>query len=189
MSDQYTTAYGSGSFSMVRTDGRDPNVLNTLRVAIHQISNEMVIANAEPMDSIVADTLASRRFSMILLSVFAGLALLLAAIGIYGVIAYTIGTRTQEIGVRMARGAERSVILRMVLASGGKLLLIGIALGAVAGLAITRVMSSQLSGVRPHDPLTYVAVAVVLGVVALLACYLPARRAARVDPMVALRYE
>jgi predicted permease len=187
--DQYTKAYGSGSFSMVRTDGRDPQVLDTLRGALHQISNEMVIANPQSMSSIVADSFASRRFSMAVLSVFASLALLLAGIGIYGVIAYTVGERTQEIGVRMALGAERSAIVRMVLANGGKLLVMGIGLGVVAGLAITRVMSSQLSGVRATDPLTFVAVAAILGVVALFACYLPARRAAKVDPMIALRNE
>jgi len=187
--DQYTTSYGSGSFSMVRTAGRDPQILDTLRNAVHQISSEMVIANSESMSSIVADSIATRRFSMILLSIFAALALLLASIGIYGVISYTVGERTQEIGVRMALGAERGHILRLVLSNGGRLLLIGIAVGLIAAFGVTRVMASQLSGVRAIDPLTFVGVTVLLTGVALLACYLPARRASKVEPVVALRYE
>ncbi|HEY3927118.1 MAG TPA: ABC transporter permease [Candidatus Koribacter sp.] len=189
MTNQYTTSYGSGSFTMVRTDGRDPQAIATLKSAVRQISGEMVVANSESMSGIVADSFASRKFTMVLLSVFAGLALLLASIGIYGVIAYAVGQRTQEIGVRMALGAERHDILRMVLSNAGRLLLLGIAIGVGAALGVTRLMTNQLSGVRPTDPLTFVAVAVLLALVALLACYVPARRASRVDPMVALRYE
>lgn len=189
MTDQYTSSYGSGSFTMVRTDGRDPQVLDTLRNAVHQISSEMVVANGESMTGIVNDSIATRRFTMILLSTFSALALLLASIGIYGVISYTVGERTQEIGVRMALGAERGDVLRLVLSNGGKLLLAGVAIGLIAALGITRFMASQVSGVRPTDPLTFAAVAIILALVALLACYLPARRASRVDPMVALRYE
>jgi predicted permease len=189
VSDQYTMSYGSGSFSLVQSDGRDPNLLDTLRHAVHQISADMVIANAEPMTGIVADSLATRRFAMILLSIFAGLALLLASIGIYGVISYTVGARTQEIGVRMALGAERGHILRLVLSNGGKLLMIGVGVGLIASLAVSRVMTSQIAGVRSTDPLTFLAVSLVLGMVGLLACYLPAYRASRVDPMVSLRQE
>jgi predicted permease len=189
VSDQYTLSYGSGSFTLVQSDGRDPNLIDTLRNAVHQISGDMVIANAEPMTAIVADSLATRRFAMTLLSVFAGLALLLASIGIYGVISYTVGARTQEIGVRMALGAERGDILRLVLANGGKLLAAGIGVGLVAALGVTRVMTSQISGIRATDPLTFVAVAMVLSAVGALACYLPARRASRVDPMISLRQE
>ena len=187
--DEYTEAFGSGSFMMVRTDGRDPQVLDTLRAATRQISSEIVIANAESMTDIVADSIAARRFTMILLSIFAALALVLASIGIYGVISYTVGSRTQEIGIRMALGAERLDILRLVLANGGKLLLLGIVIGLVTAVGLTRVMVSQLSGVQPVDPLTFAAVTLLLSLVALLACLLPARRAAKVDPMVALRYE
>ncbi len=187
--DAATIPYGSGSFSMVQTDGRDPQVMETLRNAVRQVSSEMVVANEQSLKSIVAESFASRRFTMILLSVFAGFALLLASIGIYGVIAYTVGQRTQEIGVRLALGAERWQILRMVLSSGGRLLAIGIAIGMVAALAITRIMASQLSGVKPTDPLTFAAVGGILALVALVACYVPARRASKVDPMVALRYE
>jgi len=189
MTDQYTAAYGSGSFSMVRTDGRGPQTLETLRAAVHQISNEMVIANAESMSDIVADSFASRRFTMILLSIFAGLALVLANIGIYGVVAHAVGQRTQEIGLRIALGAKRIDILGMVLSGGGKLLATGIGLGTVASIVITRLMVRQLSGVQPGDPLTFAVVALVLAIVALVACYVPARRASKVDPIVALRYE
>jgi ABC-type antimicrobial peptide transport system permease subunit len=174
---------------MVRTDGRDPEVLETLRNAVHQISREMVIANPETMTDIVADSIAARRFTMILLTIFAGLALVLASIGIYGVISYTVGERTQEIGVRMALGAERLDILRLVLANGGRLLLTGVGVGLVTALALTRTMQSQIAGIRAADPVTFVAVTTILTLVALLACYLPARRASKVDPMVALRYE
>ena len=189
ISDSYTKSYGSGSFTMARGDGRDRQILDTLRAAVRQISSEMVIANPESLSDIVSDSFASRRFTMVLLSIFAGLALLLASIGIYGVIAYAVGQRTQEIGVRIALGAARFDILRMVLSSGGRLLFIGIAAGTVFALALTRLMASQISGVRATDPLTFVAVGVLLGVVALLACYVPARRASKVDPMVALRYD
>jgi predicted permease len=189
MTDQFTKNYGSGSFTLVRSDGRDPQALESARTAVRQISSEMVMANPQSMTSIVADSIASRRFSMVLLSVFAGLALLLASVGIYGVIAYAVGQRTQEIGVRIALGAERFDILRMVLANGGRLLAIGIGVGITAALGLTRVMSSQLSGVRATDPLTFAAVAALLAAVALIACYVPARRASKVDPMVALRNE
>lgn len=189
MTDEYTAAYGSGSFSMVRTDGRDPQLVTTLRNAVHQISSEMVIANGESMSSIVADSFATRRFTMILLSIFAALALSLASIGIYGVISYTVGERRQEIGVRMALGAERGHILQLVLVNGSKLLALGVCAGLVAAWALTRLMGSQISGIRATDPLTFIAVAIVLGAIALLACYVPARRASKVDPIVALRYE
>jgi|SRR5664280_1478705 ABC-type antimicrobial peptide transport system permease subunit len=141
------------------------------------------------MNQMVADSLASQRFSMILLSLFAALALLLASIGIYGVISYVVSERTREIGVRMALGAERMDILRIVLGSGGKLLVIGVGAGIIVALALTRLMSSLLYGIRATDPLTFVAVTLLLSVVALLACYLPARRASMVDPIVALRNE
>jgi ABC-type antimicrobial peptide transport system permease subunit len=141
------------------------------------------------MDDIVAATLAARRFSMILLASFAGLALMLSSIGIYGVISYVVGQRTHEIGLRMALGASRTEVLRMVLSQGAKLAGIGVLLGLAASLALTQLMGSMLYGVSATDPLTFAGVAVILTLVALAACYIPARRAMRVDPMVALRYE
>jgi len=126
---------------------------------------------------------------MILLGAFAVLALVLSCIGIYGVISYLVGQRTHEIGIRVALGAQRGDVMRLVLGQGAKLALIGVAIGIAAALGLTRLMANQLFGVTAHDPLTFVAVAILLTLVALLACYLPARRAVRVDPMIALRYE
>jgi ABC-type antimicrobial peptide transport system permease subunit len=126
---------------------------------------------------------------MLLLSIFAALALVLAAVGIYGVMAYAVAQRTREIGVRLALGAQSRDVLNMVLVGGGKLAAFGLALGLVGSLGMTYFLRSQLYGVSSSDPLTYFTVAVLLGAVALAACYLPARRATRVDPLVALRYE
>jgi len=141
------------------------------------------------MDGIVADSLASRRFSMVLLGTFAALALVMSCVGIYGVIAYLAGQRTHEIGIRLALGAERWNVLRMVLGEGAKLALVGVAIGVVAALGLTRLMANMLFGVSAHDPLSFAGVAVLLTLVALAACCIPARRAAKVDPVVALRNE
>jgi ABC-type antimicrobial peptide transport system permease subunit len=126
---------------------------------------------------------------MTLLAVFAALALLLASIGIYGVLSYLVGQRTQEIGVRMALGAQRADVLRLIMSDGARMALLGMGIGIVAALGLTHLMTSMLFGVRPTDPLTFAAVTLVLGLIALLACYVPAHRAMRVDPTVALRYE
>jgi ABC-type antimicrobial peptide transport system permease subunit len=153
------------------------------------MSSQQVIFGAQTMDSVITDSMASQRFSMILLAVFAVLALLLASVGIYGVISHVVSQRTHEIGIRMAMGARRLDVLRMILADGARMTLMGAATGAVAALGFTRLLASMLFGVTPTDPITFVAVAMLLCGIAFFACFLPARRAMRVDPMVALRYE
>jgi ABC-type antimicrobial peptide transport system permease subunit len=153
------------------------------------MSAEQVVFGEQTMDSMIARSLDSRRFTMILLVVFAVLALLLASIGIYGVLSYVVAQRFPEIGLRMALGAGRFDILRLILSGGGRLAVAGIAVGLAAAFGLTRLMSSLLYGVSAYDPLTFVSVAGLLLVVALAACFIPARRAAKVDPMVALRYE
>jgi len=189
MPDKFVAMTPSGSAVLLRSDGTDTALLDSIRHAVQQISNEHVVFGVQTMDGIIADSLARQRFSMILLGVFAGLALLLASIGIYGVISYVVGQRTHEIGVRLALGAQRQDILRMILASGGRLATIGILAGLAASFGLTRFMASLLYGTQTSDPLTFAAVTAVLALVALAACTLPARRAAKVDPMVALRYE
>jgi ABC-type antimicrobial peptide transport system permease subunit len=157
---------------------------------------KQVAYGAQTMDAVIADSLAARRFSMILLGAFAALALLLASVGLYGVISYLVGQRTQEMAIRMALGADRSNVLAWVMKRGATLAGIGVGVGTIAALLVTRLMagislakSSLIYGVHPWDPLTMVGVIAILMCVALLACYVPARRAASVDPMRALRSE
>jgi predicted permease len=180
---------GGGTFVMVRSDAPVSTLLESLRRTNHQINSEQVIYQPQTMDDILAGTLAPRRFSMILFSVFAGLALLLSSIGIYGVISYLVGQRTREIGIRVALGARHADVLRLVLGHGVRTAFVGIAIGVAASLGLTQLMASMLYGVSPTDPTTFVGVVVILALVALAACYIPARRAMRVDPTVALRYE
>lgn len=174
---------------VLRTEGDPTVIMGNVRRAVGEVDPRDVIYAVQTMDNILAGSLAARRLSMILLAVFAGLALVLACVGIYGVISYLVGQRTSEIGVRMALGAQRSDVMRLILGQGTKMALLGVAVGIAAALGLTRLMSNQLFGVTAHDPLTFAEVAVVLLVVAVLACYLPARRAMRVDPLEALRYE
>ena len=141
------------------------------------------------MDEIIDGSLAERQFTLILLAVFAGLALILASVGIYGVVSYVVSQRTQEIGVRVAIGAQQGDVLRLVMEQGARMLLAGIGIGLLAALALTRLMSTMVYGISTTDPLTFLGVAAGLTLIALGASYIPARRAMRVDPMVALRYE
>jgi predicted permease len=174
---------------VLRTEGDPTAIMSQVRETVKEIDPRRVVYNVQTMDDVVATSYAARRLTMILLAGFAALALTLACVGIYGVISYLVGQRTQEIGMRMALGAQRGDILALVLGEGTKMTLIGAAIGIAASLALTRLMTKQLFGVSAHDPLTYASVAFVLILVAIAACYVPARRALRVDPMTSLRCE
>ena len=174
---------------VLRTEGDPAAIMGLVRRAVEENDPREVIYGVQTMDDVIASSFAARRLSMILLAVFATLALVLSCVGIYGVISYLVSQRTHEIGVRMALGAQGSDVMRLVLGEGARMALIGVALGIAAALGLTRLMENQLFGVTAHDPLTFVAVAILLTLVATLACYIPARRAVRVDPLVALRYE
>jgi len=174
---------------VLRTEGDPAAIMGHVRRAVYETDPREVIYGVQTMDEVLARSLAARRLSMILLEILAVLALVLSCVGIYGVISYLVSQRTHEIGVRMALGAQRGDVMRLVLGEGAKMALIGVAIGIAAALGLTQLIANQLFGVTAHDPLTFVADAVLLTIVALLACYVPARRAVRVDPMVALRYE
>ncbi|MFZ0858125.1 MAG: ABC transporter permease [Candidatus Acidiferrales bacterium] len=181
-------SFSSSGFS-VRTAGSPDAFAGSIRDAVHQFNSKAVFYQPDTMDNIIARSLAARRFAMILLAVFAALALLLSSIGIYGVISYVVGQRTHEIGIRIALGAQRRDVLKIVLGQGAGLAFLGVLIGLAAAAGLTRLMTSILYGVSATDPLTFAAVAIILTLVALAACYIPARRAMNVDPMVALRYE
>jgi predicted permease len=186
--DKAMSQSASGLGVLVRSD-KPAMVFESIRQTSNQMSSQQVVYGAQTMNEIIASSLGARRFSMILLGVFAALALVLSSVGIYGVISYLVGQRTHEIGIRMALGAQRKDVLRLVVSEGTRLALAGVGIGIVAALALTRLMANLLFGVSATDPLTFVGVALVLTIVALAACYIPARRAMRVDPIVALRYE
>jgi predicted permease len=172
---------------VVRTADAPLAQVGPIRRALEQINGQMVMYREQAMDGVMSDRLATRRFSMIVLGIFAALALLMACVGIYGVVSHVVGERTHEIAIRVALGAEGWEISRMVLWDGAKMALAGVATGLAAALGLTRLMSSMLFGVSAHDPATVAGVVSLLTFVAFAACYIPARRATRVDPMIALR--
>jgi predicted permease len=178
-----------GMRAVVRSRGPAPGIFDSIRHSVQQVNSEQVVYGVQTMTEIIGDSTASQRFSAILLGAFAAVALLLSSIGIYGVISYLVGQQTREIGIRMALGAQRKDVLHLILGAGVKTALLGIGIGIAAAVGLTRLMSGMLYGVTATDPLTFVGVAVLLVAVALFACYVPARRAMRMDPMVALRYE
>ena len=174
-------------FVVARTTGDPMSVAGAVRGEIRQMDASLPVANVRSMNEVVAAALATPRLTGFLLGAFAAIALALAAVGIYGVLAYLVSQRTQEIGIRLAIGADRSQVLGMVLRQGLSLAAIGIVVGLIGAFALTRLMQSLLYEVRPNDPITFVAVAAALLLVALMASFLPARRATKVSPMIALR--
>jgi predicted permease len=189
LADKSMALSPSGTGVLVRFNGKPTGVFDSLRSIIRQMSRDQVIFGAQTMEETISSSLATQRYSMMLLTGFAALALLLAAIGIYGVMSYVVGQRTQEIGIRIALGAQRAHVLRLILSRGVKMALLGAGIGLMAALALSRLIRQLLYGISPADPLTFAAVALLLFFIALLACYLPARRAASVDPTLALRCE
>jgi len=180
----------TNDLNMVLRASLDPRTLTSaIHAAVHAVDKDQAIADLQTLEEIKSGTVSSDRMQTMLLAIFAALALLLAAIGIYGVIGYSVTQRTHELGIRAALGASRGSLLGMVIRRGMQLTLIGLAIGVAGALALTRLLASLLFGISPRDPVTLIAVAAVLSAVALLACYIPARRAAAVDPLVALRYE
>ncbi|MGC1108185.1 MAG: ABC transporter permease [Candidatus Acidiferrales bacterium] len=192
MSDSIISLVPSNTAVVVRSSGNILGLMDSIRHASDRLSKDEVLTGFETMHEIIQSSLAPRRFAMMLLGSFAALALVLAGIGLYGVTAYAVGQRTHEMGIRMALGAQKRDVFRLVIGQGLRLAVVGVAIGAAAALILIRVLSSfsqLLYGVGSSDPLTLVIVAIVLLAVAFLACYIPARRAMKVDPMVALRYE
>jgi putative ABC transport system permease protein len=173
----------------IRTRGVSSGLVEEVKKQTWSLDSQIPVSGVHTMDELMAVSLAQQRFNMLLLGLFAALALILAAVGIYGAMAYAVNQRTHEIGIRTALGAQRRDVLRLVMGDGAKIALFGILIGIAGALALTRLMAGLLFEVKPTDPATFAAVAILLAFVALAACYIPARRALLVDPLVALRYE
>jgi len=174
---------------VVKTDVDPASMAATVRKAVWDVDKDQPVSNIRTMDEILAGSIARQRFSMLLLGVFAGVALLLAAVGIYGVMSYSVAQRTHEIGIRMALGAQTSAVLKLAVGYGLKLVIAGVLIGLVAAFVLTRLMSTLLFGVTATDPATFALISLLLISVAAIASYIPARRATKVDPLIALRYE
>jgi MacB-like periplasmic core domain/FtsX-like permease family len=183
------TSWSREMFIVIRTNA-DPKVAaSTLRSAVRGLDGNLPVTDIRTMNDLLSKSVAQPRFRTLLIGIFAAVALLLAVVGIFGVMSYLVGRRTQEIGVRMALGASRGNVLGMILGEGLRVVLIGVGLGLIEALLLGRLVKSLLFGVQPADPVTFLSAAVLLTLVALVACWIPARRAMRVDPMVALRHE
>jgi putative ABC transport system permease protein len=183
------TGFAAGLTFVVRSTGSPSAVIGSIRNAVRRIDPQLAVYDLRTMEQVAARSVAERRFTTFLLALFAGLALVLACIGLYGVMAYSVTQRTQEIGIRMALGAQAGDVLRMILNQSVKLTIVGLIVGTLASVALTRFIASLLFDVDPTDPVTLISVSLLLAVVSILASYIPARRAARVNPVVALRYE
>jgi|HubBroStandDraft_4_1064222.scaffolds.fasta_scaffold00131_24 predicted permease len=188
--EKYMSRAGNSTGVLIRSTGVPPlSLVQPIRTKMAEMNSQEVVFEPHAYDEIIARSLTEKRFSMLLLGIFGVLALVLSSIGIYGVLSYLVGQRTHEIGIRIALGAQRKNVLMLILGEGTKTALIGVGIGLAAALVLTRLMSSVLYGISATDPITFLAVAVVLTLVALAACYIPARRAMHVDPIIALRYE
>ena len=185
----YKQAPQRGMTVAVRTAGEATSMVNTVRQQVWALDRQQPLHNVRTLEQVLAESIARPRFNTLLITILAGVALVLAAVGIYGVISYSVTQRTHEIGVRMALGASSGSVLRLVIGHGMLLAGIGLAVGVVGAFAVTRIMGSLLYGVTATDPLTYIVLVAMLGVIALIASYIPARRAMRVDPVIALRNE
>jgi putative ABC transport system permease protein len=177
------------SYFLLRTESDPSQLIPIVRSRLAALDRDQIISSIRPMDALITRTLRAPRFNMLLVVCFAAVALLLAAVGIYGVLAYAVTQRTHEMGVRMALGARRRDIFSLVLGQGMRLALLGVVLGVAGAFAVTRGLQALLFGVGAGDAVTFAGVALLLVAVALLACYIPARRAMRVEPVIALRYE
>jgi predicted permease len=192
ITERWIRTIDTWTWVVLRTPLDASTVLPEIRKAVYAAGSDQTVYQAQTMHEIVSESMSSQRFPMILLGIFAALALLLASIGIYGVMSYSVSQRVNEIGIRMALGAQQRQVFRIVIGQGLRVALVGLAIGATAALILARLLSSfshLLYGVGASDPLTFLVVSLGLSGVAVLACYIPARRATRVDPMVALRHE
>jgi putative ABC transport system permease protein len=178
-----------GMSVVVRTTTKPSSLVSEVRRIVADVDKSAPVSEVKTMENIVSESVTQPRFNLFLLGLFSGIALLLSAAGIYGVTAYAVTQRTHEFGIRMALGAQVSDVLKMILGQGMLLIAIGVVIGLGASFALTRLLKTLVFGVSVTDPLTFVAITMVLMFVALLACYIPARRATKVDPLVALRYE
>jgi ABC-type antimicrobial peptide transport system permease subunit len=184
-----TQDYAPAVTMQVRTSGRPETVIATVRSQVQSLDTNLALTNMNTIGELIDQGLWAPRMGAALLTVFGGLALLLAVVGVYGVLSYSVNQQTQEIGIRIAMGAQTGRVLSLVVGQGMRLAVAGLTLGLLVAFAAMRVLSSLLFGVSAHDPLIFGGVSLVLATAAILACYIPARRATKVDPIVALRYE
>jgi len=187
--DQWVPLNFADATLIVRTSLDPASALAMIKAVVYGVDRGQPVYDVETMQDIISRSMSSERFPMILLGIFASLALLLASVGIYGVVSYSVAQRMREIGIRLALGADKGKVLRLILGEGARMALLGIGVGIVSAIALARLMAGLLFGVSAHDPFTLFIVATLVILVALLASYIPARRALEVDPMVVLRHE